>query len=126
MINTEGHSVKGTNCPGGRERERERERERVLYILYPAQPSPAPHLTSSSRTGVEIFILQLSIWIFDCTNCIEEKCSCSAFCRDRHSLFLVIISKQTEIKNHLHQILVSNQALAGAFLKDSPDSTDFY
>ena len=29
---------------------------------------------------------------------------------------------QTEIKNYLHQILVSNQALAGAFLKDSPGS----
>ena len=83
-------SGRGHQLPRG---ERQRERERSLYTPDPAQLRPAPHLSSPSQYGGgEIFILQLSIWIFDCNICIEEKWSWSAFCSARHSLFLVIIS----------------------------------
>ena len=100
IINTGGHSVKvsvcvrvrglggATNCPEGRERERE---VSLYFRSSSAQASSTLEFSQPVRRG-EIFILQLSIWIFDCNICIEEKWSWSAFCSARHSLFLVIIS----------------------------------
>ena len=82
-------SGRGHQLPRG---EREREREVSLYFRSSsAQASSTLEFSQPVRRG-EIFILQLSIWIFDCNICIEEKWSWSAFCSARHSLFLVIIS----------------------------------